>query len=200
MNAIGTHLNRHENGLTLIEVLVTVLVMSIGLMGLAALQMNTLKESVDVSRQTHGTWLVDELAARMRVNQAGLGSGYTTAAAKPKLCETAPAKQCADYNSGSAKVNAANNCSANEMAEFDVWQVACGYALANIDSNNADSIDITDYDITCDDSDPGDAIDCSPLSPFTIKLTWKLRAAGDANEKQSITLDTTQTIEQIVIP
>lgn len=189
-----------QRGMTLIEVLVTLLVMSIGLMGLAALQMNTLKESVDVSRQSHGVWLVDELATRMRANQAGLGSGYTTAAANDDLCDAPPAKRCADYNDGDAKVNGSASCSADDMAELDVWQVACGSNLDGVTSNSVQNIDITDFDITCADSDDSDAIACSPLSPFTITLTWTSRSATDTNARQSTTLETVQSIEQVIFP
>ena len=79
-----TSSKRLHSGLTLIEILVTMFVMSIGLMGLAALQATSIKQSMDTSTRSQGLWLVEEMIARMRSNEDGLASSYTIAAAAMK--------------------------------------------------------------------------------------------------------------------
>jgi len=180
MNAMHNSSKTGQRGMTLIEVLVTVFVMSIGLMGLAALQMNTLKESVDVSRRSQGVWLVDELAARMRVNPAG-AAAYVTAAANDNLCSGNRPVQCADFNSGTSKTNAAS-CSADQMATFDVWQVVCGYDLDDIESGSADRLNVTAKSITC------------TSGVCDISLSWESRAAAEINADNAV-----QTIQQTII-
>jgi type IV pilus assembly protein PilV len=191
-----------QQGLTLIEVLITLLIMATGLMGLAALQVHTVKESMDTSRRSQGVWLVEELIARMRVNPAGAESGgYTTAANNANLCTAGPAKHCADYFSGTAKSGAATDCSADDMAGFDVWQVMCGYDNDGIVSGNNDSINITAFDLDCADSDTTDTSSCSPRSPFTLTLSWESKAINDSSNANTASAESAiQTITQVFIP
>ncbi|MGB5298560.1 MAG: type IV pilus modification protein PilV, partial [Thiogranum sp.] len=53
-------------GFTLIEVMVAVLVMSIGLLGLASLQATSLRFNNDSSAQTQATYLANDMVDRMR--------------------------------------------------------------------------------------------------------------------------------------
>ena len=108
-------------GFSLIEVLVTLLILSVGLLGLAVLQTNSIKEGVDSGQRSQAAWLVQELVERMRANEDGHVTGYTAAAGDANLCANGPAKFCSDYFNGTVKTNAATNCTADEMAEFDVW-------------------------------------------------------------------------------
>jgi type IV pilus assembly protein PilV len=202
MKAPHSYTTERQQGLTLIEVLITLLIMATGLMGLAALQVHTVKESVDTSRRSQGVWLVEELIARLRVNPAGAESGgYTTAANKASLCTAGPAKHCADYFSGSAKSSAAADCSADQMAEFDVWQVMCGYDNDGVISGNTDNINITAFDLDCADSDTTDTITCSPRSPFTVTLSWESKVINDSSNANTASAESaTQTITQVFIP
>lgn len=108
-----TVLRKQQNsGFTLIEVLVTLLVLSIGLLGLAGMQINALKNSHGASLRNQATALSQEISERIRSNRSGAQSGaYDIAAvalptASPD-CETAP-------------------CSSSEMAAYDLndWKAA----------------------------------------------------------------------------
>jgi type IV pilus assembly protein PilV len=73
VNTIPTHKTafaspRRASGFTLIEVLVAVLVLSIGLLGLASLQATSLRFNTDSSAQTLATYLANDMADRMRAN------------------------------------------------------------------------------------------------------------------------------------
>lgn len=190
---------KYETGMTLIEILVTMLIVSIGLMGLASLQATSMKESLDTSQRSLGTWMADELVARMRANVQGMrDGGYTAAGANNALCNAAPAKMCGDYQQGSA----AADCSASEMATYDVWEVVCGHDNgANVISGPNNSIAITQHSISCIDSDATDGDACSIGSNFNISLQWTSKAVQDATANQSnYNEDATQRIEMTVRP
>ena len=114
-----------ERGSSLIEVLITLLVFAVGMLGMAALQLNALQGSADSAQRSQSTWLLQDIAERIRANPEGTAANY---AAAPN-CAALPAQRCADYYNPStaAKVNA-TNCSASQMATFDRWEAQCSYA------------------------------------------------------------------------
>ena len=64
-----------SKGFTLIEVLVTFLITTVGLLGLAALQVNTMNDQFEAIQRAQITAMVDDMAARIRMNPAAAGSG-----------------------------------------------------------------------------------------------------------------------------
>ena len=64
-----------ESGFTLIEVLVTFLVIALGLLGLAALQVNTINNAFEAYQRALVTALVDDMADRLRMNPQAVSSG-----------------------------------------------------------------------------------------------------------------------------
>lgn len=97
-------------GFTLMEVLVALVVLSVGLLGLAALQATG-------TRYIHGSYLRSQvvvqaydMADRMRVNLPGVKAGaYNNMSGIPSSHPN-----CSGNSS-------ANNCTATEMAQFDLW-------------------------------------------------------------------------------
>lgn len=71
---------RGMQGFTLLEVLVAMLVLSIGLLGLAGLMASSLKNSHSAYQRTQATWMVYDALDRMRANrQVALAKGYNLA-------------------------------------------------------------------------------------------------------------------------
>lgn len=64
-----------QSGFTLIEILVTMLVMTIGFLGLAALQTTGLQQSQNTYFRTQADILARDIADRMRANRFGVLSG-----------------------------------------------------------------------------------------------------------------------------
>ena len=62
-------------GFTLVEVLIAMLVLAIGLLGLAALQINSLRNNQSAYNRTQATLLAYEMADRMRTNKTAIASG-----------------------------------------------------------------------------------------------------------------------------
>ena len=59
---------KYVGGFTLIEVLVTFLIISIGLLGLAALQTSTVNDQFEAYQRIQITTLLDDMATRIRTN------------------------------------------------------------------------------------------------------------------------------------
>lgn len=84
-----------DQGFTLIEVLVTMLILAIGLLGLAGLHSTMLRSELEALQRTQAMLLVEDMANRLRTNpkdarvagnyegEYGSGSGLVCAAATP---------------------------------------------------------------------------------------------------------------------
>ena len=70
--------HRPERGFSLIEVLVAMLVLAIGLLGLAALQTQGVRFNHDAYVRSNATALAYDIVDKMRINRANAAS-YTTA-------------------------------------------------------------------------------------------------------------------------
>lgn len=81
---------RHATGLTLVEILITLLVVSIGLLGVAGLHSFSMRNNYDALMRSHASALASEIADRMRVNRdlvyTGGASDYNIA-----ISDAAPA-------------------------------------------------------------------------------------------------------------
>lgn len=89
---------RGSEGFTLIEVLIAVLVMSVGLLGIAALQTATVQFNRDAYLRSQATSLAYDIADRMRANRsAALAGSYDVTAANPApVCGAAAGATVAD--------------------------------------------------------------------------------------------------------
>ena len=84
--------NRRCEGLTLIEVLIALIVLSIGILGLATLQTASLNFNNSASQRTQATVLAYDMADKMRANrQAALAGDYDIALEDPPPACAAPA-------------------------------------------------------------------------------------------------------------
>jgi type IV pilus assembly protein PilV len=119
-----------QQGMTLLEVMIALVIFSIGMLGLAGLQITGLRDSGNAERRTQATVLANDLIERMRANTAGLraneaavASGdYTDATIQYGVidCATPPAPYCEDTST-----TAASACTPNQMAVFDAYTVYC---------------------------------------------------------------------------
>lgn len=98
-----------QSGVTLVEVLVTVLILAVGSLGIASLQLAGLKYSSGSYARTQVTILSDDMANRIKSNRAialtGAVSPYelsnftgTTAVTRDCITDVCTAEQFADYD------------------------------------------------------------------------------------------------------
>ncbi len=65
----------HQRGMTLIEVLVSVLILAIGLLGAAAIQLNALKYTDSATMSSQASFIAYDMMDRIRANVDGNSSG-----------------------------------------------------------------------------------------------------------------------------
>lgn len=145
----------HQTGFTLLEVLVAFLILSIGLIGLAGLQVSGIKVGRDAYFESQAQILASNISDRMRANLDGVTDG--------------------DYNAGSASTTAncrtTTGCSTSNLASDDLalWQAAVstrlpsGEGVVCIDSSPEDGTGSATANNSCDDS--GDI--------YAIKIWWE---------------------------
>ena len=153
-----------SSGFTLIEVLIAVVILSIGLLGLAGLQTLALRQNTSSQSRSQAVELINDLTDRMRANITG-----ATANPNPYLVVgfADPGWDCM------TTFNVAASCTAAGMAAYDLfaWQTAVGQVLpagAGL--------------VLCTDSgDPGfvlvppvdtDGNPCTVGSAFLVSVTW----------------------------
>lgn len=105
-------LTKHSRGFSLIEVLVTIVVLSGGMLGIAALYVESLKSGHTALSRTKAINLAADMADRIRANRAG-EQFYAVNAA---TAGATPAAYC-----GARGNNAAVQCTPQQMAAYDVW-------------------------------------------------------------------------------
>jgi type IV pilus assembly protein PilV len=66
---------RHVSGVTLVEVLITLVIMSVGLLGVAALQLATLRGNYTAFSRSQASVLAGDILDRMRANRTAARDG-----------------------------------------------------------------------------------------------------------------------------
>jgi type IV pilus assembly protein PilV len=99
-----TTLSRRSAGFTLTEILVTLVIISVGLLGVAGLHSLSLRNNFDALIRSHASALADEIADRMRTNRTrALAGDYNIALGVPR---TGPTLADADINAWRLRLKA----------------------------------------------------------------------------------------------
>ncbi len=172
-----------QHGVGLIEVLVTLVILSVGLLGVAALQFTGSFANKDAISRTQADIVASQIVERLRVaarpatvgdgvvvnNQYFSSSNYNfaglscTSGAKASICycQAIPAN-IPDCESG--------ECNEAQMAQYDGWAVSC----AAIQTNPQ-----TQVSLSCADNNTTDIYTCSAGSRVTIQLRWPVNSGGN---------------------
>jgi len=85
---------RSQKGVSLIEVMVAVIIFTVGLLGLAALQLNSIRFTESASVRGHAVFLAQEMSDRIRARPEGisiasynLGKSDAPSCADPATCD-----------------------------------------------------------------------------------------------------------------
>lgn len=113
MNSAGTHTAPAHAGFSLIEVLVALVVLSVGLLTVAALQVYGLRNEAMALNGTRATLLAADIVDRIRANPAA-AEFYEIGAGEDA---PAPGEDCADTNF----VEVTAPCDPQTMAAYDLW-------------------------------------------------------------------------------
>ena len=201
------HSTVHFNtGLTMIEVLVTLAIMSIGLLSMAAMQITGVRSINSSSIRTQATLIANDIAERMRANPAAMNNNdFMDISSDTIDCNTAPVPYCGEYNNGSGTITDASSCNADQMAAYDINVWYCGVTSGNSRAGGVmDYLPATDDGtptarITCQDTDPpsgSDADPCTNRSPHVITISWtEVNPSHDKNQPATITQSISMTVQ-----
>lgn len=170
-----------EKGFTLVEILVAVLVLALGLLGLAGLQTSGLHSNHSANLRTGATLLAYDMTERMRANRAGYDGGFYN---NP----TPTDRSCVWDGSTPAA------CTAQQMAQHDAWEwttsltqtLPQGVGVVCLDSTPADGGDansngtVESSEYACDNSG----------TLYAVKLWWvdEFDSSGNPVIKRFVTV------------
>jgi len=176
---ISLYSRKESKGFTLLEVLVAMVLLSIGLLGVARLQMFGLQNTGNAYFRTQASGLLTELVERVRANpQGALDNHYSVAMPS---CNVA-VKSCVS-----------TDCSQSELALFDMYTVRCGLNGAN-DGSGADDLLPANglppnnvLKLACSDTDLTPA--AAPCVQYTASVSW-----SETNDEDGDGVGDTNTI------
>lgn len=147
-----------NKGFTLIEVLITVVILALGLLGLAGLQISSLRDNLSAEHRGKAAQLAYGMADRMRsnTNRNNLPqlNDYTGAASEETNCVAVPVV----------------GCTATEQAGHDLfeWQREIGNSLPLGDGDVSEAAGVYSITVAWDDNRNGalDASDAAFVARF----------------------------------
>lgn len=167
---------QHQAGVGMVEILVTLFILSVGLLGVASLQFVASFSNADALNRSQSVMVAQQLSERLRANalMSATSDGQVvaneyydsdnynfttlscTSGEQPFAC------YCEDHPASIPDCSQ-NQCSAAEFARFDAYQVSCSAVSHNPSMTIA---------LLCDDNDQTDADSCSAGSRQQIMLSW----------------------------
>lgn len=168
------------SGVGMVEILVTVFVLAIGLLGIASLQFVSTLANSDALNRSQSVFIAQQFAERLRANSdmSPVSNGLVVDNAyfdddiynfNNLSCLS---DDTSDFDCFCLAIPDSipdcheNECSASEFAEFDAYEMSCAS-----ESNNPN----IQLSLTCEDNDILDDESCSAGSRHSIVLTWPVQ-------------------------
>lgn len=163
-------MKQKQLGIGLIEVLVTITITTIGLLGLSAMQMQSIRSVSDSGNRTHAIWIANDLLNRIRANEAAVGTYVTDEIECSDGIPDTPI--CASHFDGTNQVTA-DFCTNDQLAVFDQWDSICGISAIVGGDNlmNSSASFINSPGLTITDLGNGD---------LQITISWNSRTGGSS--------------------
>lgn len=168
--------NRNQQGFSMIEVLVTLFVMSVGLLGVVSMQFVGSFNNKSALARTQAVFVAQQMAERLRANMAPSrftdgyvadnqyfdGDNYNF---NNLVCVSGDNDFDCFCNSIPASIPncLSGECSVSEFARFDAYQMSCAAVAAN---------PAAEIFVTCNDTNTADADACTAGSLHQIMVRW----------------------------
>lgn len=140
MRTLTHPLSRRDQGFSLIEVLISLVILSVGLLGIAAMVSVALKSKGSSYLRTQAMAEAQAIIDRMRANRSFATQGYYNYTKLPSAATaTANAGNPAGGNLTSQSCNSSSaNCAQAQIAQMDMWEWTQDLAnlVGNGSSNN----------------------------------------------------------------
>jgi type IV pilus assembly protein PilV len=172
-----------QRGAGLIEILVTLFILAVGLLGVAALQFTGSFANRDAISRTQSEFVAAEVAERLRI-------AARSATAGDGMVVNNRYFNAENYNFSGLTCNSSTNvydcfcltrpavipncetalCDEENMAKYDGWALSCAAVQTNPH---------TELSVTCKDNDITDIYDCSAGSRVDVLLRWPVSSSGN---------------------
>lgn len=178
-----------QTGISMIEVLVTVVITAITFLGLARLHMIGLQGTSDASSRLQASLVASSMAERIHLNRprSDADAGRYSAVDSNLLnCELdRPAPYCLSYIDETDTAIAGEVCDADQLGLFDQYLFACGSGRGH------SGIGVNDLpegrgQVVCLDSDPSDGVPCTLGSTHRIVVSWLGQDINGAIAQQNL--------------
>lgn len=158
-----------SSGVSIIEVMVSVLVLAVGILGVGGLQVSALQNGTRSVMRTQATHLSYEILDKMRSNPTQYAA-YVDAA---------------DDTTFTATDCISADCDAITMAQFDVYEWKCAVGQ----SDACDALPAGSFISTANALPEGQGTVTANGDKYTITVTWNEERDGSTNNTQSFSLD-----------
>ena len=189
-----------QRGVGMIEVLVTLVILAIGLLGVASLQFVGSFTNKEALARTQAVMVAQQMSERLRASTVpsqvtdgfvvnnnyfntdlynfdnlSCGSGQSDFDC---FCQAVPA-DITNCETG--------ECDASEIATFDAYQMSCAVVRENPSAT---------IEVAClNDSDPGDTDSCTAGSIHSVMVKWPMKSWGDQHKIANQRCNTNNTAE-----
>jgi type IV pilus assembly protein PilV len=175
---------KHQRGVGMIEVLITLFILSIGLLGVASMQFIGSFSNKDALSRSQAVMVAQQMSERLRgsvvpskftdgfvvSNDYFAASNYnfdglSCAGNSPFQCH------CLAIPAGIPDCQT-NQCSADQVAQFDAYQMSCSVVESNPNAT---------IQVNCNDLDLTDVDACTAGSMHSIVVNWPSAGWRDGN-------------------
>lgn len=166
--SLNTRSKQRQRGVTLIEVLVSMVIFSVGILGMSALQVRVLQQTHDQKQRDVAIWRAQALMDRITINSAAVDT-YITSINNNDFCEVAPTVTCTEtFDAATDAEIPAAVCTNVQMATYDSWEMLCS-------DNGGINNELADLTTTL--SCQNNANPCPAGNTLTIELAWESYAS-----------------------
>lgn len=193
---LNTRLPRlRQGGFTLLELLVTILIVTVGLLGLAKMQAAAISNSSVSRTRALMTFQAESLAGMIRANKNfWVTSGSTTTWPQFQVSKAGAVTNVGMNKLGSTGSCLGATCTPDQLAWDDMytWAAAFNDGTANSAFPNASA------SIVCVPAPPATACAANPVTPngYDITLTWDQKLV--AINKSTVNSTPTQSVSMVM--
>ncbi len=176
VNSTSFNMHPAQRGVGMIEVLVTLFILSIGMLGVASLQFVSSFSNADALNRSQSVLVAQQMSERLRASARMSLIGDGLVVDQNYFNEDIYNFGNLSCNSGASPYNCfclalpadipncnTGQCDASEFATFDAYETSCSAVSAN---------PAVEIGLTCSDRDNTDGEQCSTGSRITITLFW----------------------------
>jgi type IV pilus assembly protein PilV len=190
---------QRQKGVGMIEVLITLVILAIGLLGVASLQFVGSFSNKEALARTQAVLVAEQMVERLRASTVAskVTDGFVVHNNyvdddnynfnNLSCSSTAPAYDCYCLTIPADIPNCqTDDCVAADLAVFDAYQMTCSVVRENANATLA---------VTCDDSDASDTDSCTAGSIHKIIVKWPALSWRDDFKKANTNCNTDGSAE-----